>query len=286
MKNSIKQIGHIVGAFIFIVLVTRLTAYVGSKTVAGELIGNQVLVLGVSYLAWAVWSVFQVLSLDAVPVLVAQYVKKLPTRRDMKLYLLLTFLLFVSQIIAIYILQLSPGDQSQSAPLGSAAEQKFYELIGPPLIAPVTEEFAFRGIFLLVLINVCREHLRIKQIDGRVKWSLIGPILVTSIVFGIGHQDYAGISASLAFQGTFSILMCLAFLESGSLFLPIILHSCWNFSIYLLKTYDLFTPTMWLYGKAMCAVIAATSALTVCCLMYQRAKHMELVTPSALPSDT
>lgn len=80
-------------------------------------------------------------------------------------------------------------------------------------LAPIIEEFAFRGILL---------H-RWSQ-----KWGTNKAILVSSILFGIVHPDPIGATA-------FGVAMCVIYLKTQTLVLPIICHAINNLVCWLIE---------------------------------------------------
>lgn len=76
------------------------------------------------------------------------------------------------------------------------------EIITIVILAPIVEEFIFRGVILHRLIR---------------KTSVWGGILISSLVFGFLHADFIG-----AFL--FGIITSLLFLRTGNLMIPILMH--------------------------------------------------------------
>lgn len=77
-----------------------------------------------------------------------------------------------------------------------------FEIIAITILAPIVEEFVFRGVILHRLIG---------------KTSVWGGILISSLLFGILHVDIIG-----AFL--FGIITSLLFIKTGNLLIPIIMH--------------------------------------------------------------
>lgn len=80
------------------------------------------------------------------------------------------------------------------------------------IIAPLTEEFLFRGI----IFDKIRE-----------RWTIFAGLVVSSFIFGLLHFDIFG-----AFF--FGIVLCIIYLKTKSLFLPIGIHFLNNFTVLLL----------------------------------------------------
>lgn len=90
------------------------------------------------------------------------------------------------------------------------------------IVAPITEEILFRGI----LYPVLREAIGMK-----------GAIAISAILFGMAHLHFPMV-LPLAFLG---VVLALAYEYSGSLFLSIGIHACFNLftvlNLLLLKPY-------------------------------------------------
>ena len=113
----------------------------------------------------------------------------------------------------------------------SSAEVIYFDGYGYPLLAnllalisfvvlaPVIEEIMFRGILL---------H-RWTQ-----KWGLTKAVLVSSVLFGVAHTDPIGAVA-------FGIGMCVLYLRTQSLLVPIICHAANNLVVWFIEIgYRLF----------------------------------------------
>lgn len=81
------------------------------------------------------------------------------------------------------------------------------------VLAPVTEEFIFRG----VLLHRWSE-----------KWGINKAILVSSILFGLAHPDPVGATA-------FGIAMSVLYLKTQTLVVPMVCHGLYNFVVWLIE---------------------------------------------------
>jgi len=151
-----------------------------------------------------------------------------PTRNDIIVGLELSAFLFVSTYVVDY---LTIFPLSYIAPdfvrwwYIDIPNLILYDGIGYPVLpnlamlfvlcvgAPVLEEFAFRGVILPRLSR---------------KWGLRAGVLVSSAAFGIVHPDF--VAAFL-----FGIGMCYLYLRSQSLLLPMLCHSLYNLTVWLLN---------------------------------------------------
>jgi len=86
------------------------------------------------------------------------------------------------------------------------------------VIAPVVEEFVFRG----VLLN-----------RWAYKWGMPKAIALSSVIFGILHKEFLG-------HMFFGFVMCVLYVETKSLFVPIFMHAANNAIAWGWGTADLF----------------------------------------------
>jgi len=86
-------------------------------------------------------------------------------------------------------------------------------LLSLVVIAPLVEEFIFRGLLLY----------RWAQ-----KWGLKTAIILSSLLFGLVHPDPIGATA-------FGIAMCILYLRTQSLWIPIICHGANNLVVWLIE---------------------------------------------------
>ncbi|HEY4601841.1 MAG TPA: type II CAAX endopeptidase family protein [Cerasibacillus sp.] len=93
-------------------------------------------------------------------------------------------------------------------------------ILSTSLVAPIAEEFIFRGFFL-------------KRIAK--KTNIIVSLIITNVLFAILHVDYIG-----AFM--FGLLLSLIYLKTNNLLLPILIHFFNNFSLSLLALFKVPMP--------------------------------------------
>jgi membrane protease YdiL (CAAX protease family) len=97
-------------------------------------------------------------------------------------------------------------------------------LIGAGVIAPISEELYFRGLI---------HRWFIPRFDFKIR------LVLSSIIFGLGHFDSAGVAASAFIMG---IVLAFVYEKSKSLWLPIAIHMFTNsLGIILLYAVMLFT---------------------------------------------
>lgn len=96
----------------------------------------------------------------------------------------------------------------------------YFEILVITVLAPIVEEFFFRGVILHRFM---------------LKSSMWGGILISSLLFGILHSDIIG-----AFF--FGVIACLLYLRTGNLLLPILMHILNNTIAVILS----FVPVHWM----------------------------------------
>ncbi|MEM7432865.1 MAG: type II CAAX endopeptidase family protein [Pseudomonadota bacterium] len=151
-----------------------------------------------------------------------------PTNRDIRTMTVLAVYLYINAIACIYLVF---WPLSFSFPLYveysliNGSEIVYADADGYPLLpnllsiislcvlAPLIEEFAFRGVILPRLA-------RLMSLPSAIFWS--------SLTFGIVHTDVLGATI-------FGIVMCLVYLRTQSLWLPIFCHAIYNFGVWLVE---------------------------------------------------
>ena len=94
---------------------------------------------------------------------------------------------------------------------------KCLETISLVVVAPITEEFIFRGVLLHRLAS---------------KWNIAIAIWISSIIFGLGHP-LDPIGASL-----FGVVMALLYIKTKTLAVPIVAHSMNNTIVVILLFFE------------------------------------------------
>lgn len=88
-----------------------------------------------------------------------------------------------------------------------------FSIVSACVFAPIMEELIFRGFFLNRL---------------SYKWGIRKAVLISSIVFGLGHSDVLG--ATL-----FGITMCLIYIKTRSLLVGMVVHSLNNLTVSMIQ---------------------------------------------------
>lgn len=141
---------------------------------------------------------------------------------------------------------------------------EYFMLLTLVILAPIVEEFVFRGVFLTRFA---------------AKTSMWGGILISSLLFGVLHLDFIG-----AFL--FGIIASLLYLRTGNLLLPILFHML-NNALAALSMYvpiDEFFAIDWfivttaadIEAKAFAnIIIMAISTLLTAWIIYRLAKGLK-----------
>lgn len=141
---------------------------------------------------------------------------------------------------------------------------EYFMLLTLVILAPIVEEFVFRGVFLTRIA---------------AKTSMWGGILISSLLFGVLHLDFIG-----AFL--FGIIASLLYLRTGNLLLPILFHML-NNALAALSMYvpiDEFFAIDWfivttaadIEAKAFAnIIIMAISTLLTAWIIYRLAKGLK-----------
>ncbi|RPF50664.1 CPBP family intramembrane glutamic endopeptidase [Aquisalibacillus elongatus] len=138
----------------------------------------------------------------------------------------IAFLILISygafSIVVVFIWSILP-DEIRTIVLETPIEEPslfvmIVDLLLIIIIAPIVEEFLFRGFLL-----------------GRMshKFGVGKGIIISSILFGLLHgPDFIGATI-------FGIILCIVFIKTGSLILPIILHMVYNIAVLI---FEYFLP--------------------------------------------
>lgn len=194
----------------------------------------------------------------------------LPSRREWRLLLhvdLLLFALASALVFAIYLplSYVTPGYvewwlEWMTAPVVYLADDDSLPWVANllnwcslVLLAPLTEEILFRGFLLR---------------RWSEKWGVTGGIALSSALFGILHPDPVG-------AALFGVGMCLLYLHTRSLWVPVLAHAIYNFVLWLWDLYGVLDAgfdyygyydltqfrSEWWFGVAAAAIAILSAAL-------------------------
>ena len=107
-------------------------------------------------------------------------------------------------------------DAEQSVAQDLGADQGTFGMIAAGFmvicVAPVAEEFFFRGFFYRAL---------------RSRWSVLGAAAIDGLLFGVIHYDFTGADALLILPplAILGFIFCLVYERTGSIYPTIAMHS-------------------------------------------------------------
>jgi len=125
----------------------------------------------------------------------------------------------------------------------------FMEFIIAVIMAPIVEEFLFRGVIL--------HRFTIKF---GIKWAVFG----SSIIFGLLHSDIIG-----AF--TFAVVMCILYIKTASILVPILAHMVNNMLAYGVQVLSTFSPqsTVASHNLGVAILLLLVSAVVILYFLHR-----------------
>jgi membrane protease YdiL (CAAX protease family) len=121
-------------------------------------------------------------------------------------------------LVALYSLVVQP-DAEQTVAQDLGANQGTFGMIAAGFmvvcVAPVAEEFFFRGFFYRAL---------------RSRWPVLGAAAIDGLLFGVIHYDFTGVDALLILPplGILGFIFCLVYERTGSIYPTIAMHALNN----------------------------------------------------------
>jgi membrane protease YdiL (CAAX protease family) len=121
-------------------------------------------------------------------------------------------------LVALYSVIVQP-DAEQTVAQDLGADQGTFGMIAAGFmvvcVAPVAEEFFFRGFFYRAL---------------RSRWSVLGAAAIDGLLFGVIHYDFSGADALLILPplGILGFIFCLVYERTGSIYPTIAMHAVNN----------------------------------------------------------
>ena len=121
-------------------------------------------------------------------------------------------------LVALYSVIVQP-DAEQTVAQDLGANQGTFGMIAAGFmivcVAPVAEEFFFRGFFYRAL---------------RSRWSVLGAAAIDGLLFGVIHYDFTGVDALLILPplGILGFIFCLVYERTGSIYPTIAMHALNN----------------------------------------------------------
>jgi membrane protease YdiL (CAAX protease family) len=121
-------------------------------------------------------------------------------------------------LVALYSVIVQP-DAEQTVAQDLGADQGTFGMIAAGFmvvcVAPVAEEFFFRGFFYRAL---------------RSRWSPLAAAAIDGLLFGVIHYDFTGVDALLILPplGVLGFIFCLVYERTGSIYPTIAMHALNN----------------------------------------------------------
>jgi CAAX protease family protein len=118
-------------------------------------------------------------------------------------------------LVVVYTVIVQP-DAEQTVAQDLGADQGTFGMIAAGFmvicVAPVAEEFFFRGFFYRAL---------------RSRWSILGAAAIDGLLFGVIHYDFSGADALLILPplGILGFIFCLVYERTGSIYPCIAMHA-------------------------------------------------------------
>jgi uncharacterized protein len=119
------------------------------------------------------------------------------------------FLWLLAHINIEYLQKALKSTQALSTKSSDSLIEKAFNLVVTVVVAPITEEFLFRGIILQRWAE---------------KWGISVALIATSLLFGLLHFNIFGASI-------FGLIMGLLYIQTKTLWIPIICHFLNNFLV-------------------------------------------------------
>lgn len=124
--------------------------------------------------------------------------------------------------LLLVITKLLPTDLINAVTEGAVESQEFagalIGLITASILAPIAEELLFRGVLLT----------RMKSRMG-----VVAAIVVSSLLFGMTHLSLAILRSAI-----FGACMCILYLKTKNIWVPIVLHMVYNFLLTIAGSYQ------------------------------------------------
>lgn len=168
---------------------------------------------------------------------------------------LLNFFFTLLTIIVAY--SISVGD-SDTAVINITPIAILLEIIATVILGPAVEELVFRGVLLNRL---------------KIRIGIIPAILVSSILFALGHESVGMLSAFI-----FGVCMCILYLKTDNILATISLHMLNNLVVTILDPLSidvLMFEFPWIY---IITIISVISTVLLIIYMYKGLKKVKSLT--------
>lgn len=208
-----------------------------------------VLMQGTMFLIIAFWFIVLILKNKISVLSEIKAIKSKINLKEFSVILIFNYAASLSFVFAILIaVSIFWGQGTESTMMSVGAEQdnnSLYTLLqfmATVVLAPIVEEFMFRGVLLS----------RLKR-----KLPITVAIIISSVFFGVTHLSIATLGATI-----FGICMCVLYIKTNNIFVPISMHILHNFilsAVQILPTKSIsnieLTTTVVLIGFIICLIM-------------------------------
>ena len=164
---------------------------------------------------------------------------------------LLNFFFTLFTIIVAYSISVGDSDTTVASITPLAI---LIEIVATVILGPAVEELVFRGVLLNRL---------------KIRIGVIPAILVSSIIFGLGHESVGMVSAFI-----FGVCMCILYLKTDNILTTISLHMLNNFVVIILDLVNIDSLMFEYTWLAIITVISVISTVLLIIYMYKGLKEV------------
>lgn len=173
--------------------------------------------------------------------------------REFTAVIIFNYALSIGMVLTLLfvVTKLAPTDVLASIMEGAEVPTEFTSaligLITASILAPIAEELLFRGVLLT----------RMKR-----KIGVTAAVLLSSALFGMTH-----LSVSMLHAGIFGICMCILYLKTKNILVPIVFHMIYNFLLTVVGSYEVLFGIQASAETALVLHTATTLIQVVACMI-------------------
>ena len=173
------------------------------------------------------------------------------TQKEILYVFLLNFFFTLLTIIIAYSISVGDSDTVVASVTPLAI---LLEIIATVILGPAVEELIFRGVLLNRL---------------KIRIGVIPAILISSILFGLGHESVGMVSAFI-----FGVCMCILYLKTDNILTTISLHMLNNFVVIILDLVNIDSLMFEYTWFAIIAIISLIATVLLVIYMYKGLKEV------------
>lgn len=173
------------------------------------------------------------------------------TQKEIIYVFLINFFFTLLTIIIAYSMSYEDSDTAVATITPLAI---LLEIIATVILGPAVEELIFRGVLLNRL---------------KIRIGVIPAILISSILFGLGHENVGMLSAFI-----FGVCMCIIYLKTDNILATISLHMINNFVVTILDPLNIDTLIFEFPWLGIITVISIISTVLLIIYMYKGLKEV------------